>query len=85
VRRVLVQLRDLGYVYVTALQIRDLLWQDLQEKFVNREEFDKYWHNTKIGLRLQKYRVGRARVSKRDTHRKYCLSLMTLPTNTDDG
>jgi hypothetical protein len=81
VRRVLVQLHDLGYVYVTALQIRDFLWQNLQEKFVSREECDKYWHNTKIGLRLQKYRVGRARVSKRDTHRKYCLTLMILPTN----
>ncbi|MDR2203769.1 MAG: hypothetical protein LBE76_05680 [Nitrososphaerota archaeon] len=83
VRRVLVQFRSLGYVYVTALQVRDFLWQDLQEKFVSREEFDKYWHNTKIGLRLQKYRVGRARVSKRDTHRKYCLTLMTLPINDD--
>ena len=78
VRQVLVRFHSLGYVYVTALQVRDFLWQDLHERFVSRQAFDKYWHNTKIGLRLRKYRVGRARVSKKDYHRKYCLSSMTL-------
>jgi hypothetical protein len=68
------QLRALSAMQVTISQVRELLWQQSQEKFDSRNEFDRYWSNTKLGLMLKKYTCGRTRVSVKDSRRKYYLA-----------
>jgi hypothetical protein len=66
-------LRTLGNVQVTISQIRELLWQQSQDKFASRNEFNRYWNNTKLGLMLKKYTSGRTQISMKDGRRKYHL------------
>jgi len=82
VKPVLVQLRGLGHVYVTLLQVREVLWENVWQEFVSREEFDRYWNDKRLGDVLKSYRVGRARVNRKGGKRKYCLTSVSV---TDDA
>jgi hypothetical protein len=68
------KLRALSGVQVTISQVRELLWQQSQDKFANMDEFDRYWNNTKLGLMLKKYTSERTRISVKDSRRKYYLA-----------
>ncbi len=68
------QLRVLGNMQVTISQVRELLWQQSQDKFAHRDEFDSYWNNTKLGLMLKKCAFGRTRISIKDSRMKYYLA-----------
>lgn len=71
--KIMLQLRALSAAQVTIGQVRELLWQQSQDKFVNMDEFDRYWNNTKLGIMLKKYSFGRTQVSMKDGRRKYRL------------
>jgi len=73
-RKVLDTLRGLGFVYVTAEQICDFLWKEVFHEFRDREAFDKYWNGTKLGIVLRRCGIRRARISRLDGRRKYCLT-----------
>jgi hypothetical protein len=73
IEKALHQLRVLGNSQVILSQIHEVLWEVSLERFISREEFDKYWNKTKLGLILQKYRVERTRVGKNDGRRKYYI------------
>ncbi|MDR1992846.1 MAG: hypothetical protein LBQ98_05015 [Nitrososphaerota archaeon] len=77
-KAVLSKLRDMGHIQVTTAQIHEVLWQHSLQNFATREEFDKYWNRTKLGLMLRKCMVGRARVGANDGRRLYRLQEVTL-------
>ena len=64
----------LGHNNVTTEQVRNVLWQNSTERFVNRIEFDAYWNNTRLGVLLQKCNCSRIRVGFNNRHRKYFLT-----------
>jgi len=74
-KKTLDQLRALGHIQVTADQILDVLWQQLSsQNFAGRDEFDRYWNGTKLGIMLRHCgMVKHARVGKGDRRRKYFL------------
>jgi len=67
------QLRALKILQVTISQVRELLWQQSQDKFSNRKEFDRYWNNTKLGLMLKAFTYRRTQISNTDGRKKYLL------------
>jgi hypothetical protein len=67
-------LRALGYSKVTVAQVREVLWQNSQQRFTSRAEFDLYWTPRRLGLLLQKCGCGRMRVGFSNRHRKYSLT-----------
>jgi len=71
--KVLKRFRGLGCVVVTVLQVREGLWQDLCGGFVSREEFDKCWNNTRVGLLLRECVLRNSRFGVNDRWRKYYL------------
>ena len=72
--KIVLKLRALSGVQVTISQVRELLWQQSQDKFANMDEFDRYWNNTKLGIMLKKYTSERTRISLKDSRRKYYLA-----------
>ena len=72
------KLRDMGHTQVTVAQIHEVLWQQSSQNFVTKEEFDKHWNGTKLGLMLRKCMVGRDRVGANDGRRLYRLQGATL-------
>ena len=75
VRRGLGQFCVLGYRYVTAKQVLDILWENSFLKFDDdRGTFDRYWTKNRLGKVLQKCGLSsRSRISSRDGRRKYEL------------
>lgn len=67
------QLKTSRIEHVTISQIRELLWQQSQNKFASRDEFNQYWNNTKLGLTLKKYSLGWKQISAKDGRKKYRL------------
>ncbi|MCL2359399.1 MAG: hypothetical protein LBH74_07070 [Nitrososphaerota archaeon] len=67
------QLRTQNNKYVTTTQIRELLWQNTDQKDTNKPDFEKHWNNTKLGRMLKKYNIERTRVRKNDGRRKYAI------------
>jgi len=70
-KKALCQLRGAGCVLITIDQIREVLWQLSGNNFDNREEFDKYWNNTKFGVMLKDVTSDRSRVGENDGRRTY--------------
>ncbi len=68
-------LRVRGAKLVTISQVREMLWQRSHDKFANREEFEKYWNEHRLGFSLKKYVSERTRISRKDARRKYQLAL----------
>jgi hypothetical protein len=71
--RAVKQLRRLKILQVTISQVRELLWQQSHDKFSNRNEFDRYWNNTKLGLMLKAFTYRRTQISNTDGRKKYLL------------
>jgi len=76
--KVVQQLKALSNQQVTLSRIRELLWQQSHDKFTDRNEFDRYWNNSKLGLELRKCASKRTQISKKDGRRKYLLKDDTL-------
>ncbi|MDR0460617.1 MAG: hypothetical protein LBH62_04170 [Nitrososphaerota archaeon] len=70
-KKALCQLRGAGCVLITIDQIREVLWQLSGNSFDSREEFDKYWNNTKFGVMLKDFTFDRSRVGENDGRRTY--------------
>jgi hypothetical protein len=66
-----------GYRYVTAKQVREILWTNSFLRLDNdRRTFDRYWTKNRLGKILQKCGLSsRSRISNRDGRRKYDLTL----------
>jgi hypothetical protein len=73
VNKVLDSFGALGCEVVTVSQVLEELWRNLCGSFVSREEFDKCWNNTKLGLMLRECTVRKVRMGMKDRHQKYYL------------
>jgi len=71
--KTITHLRDQGNTQVTIKQIRENLWQQTQQRFANRAEFEMHWNNTKLGRILKKHTWKRTRIGKYRGQRKYNL------------
>ena len=60
-----------GYKQATLKQIQESLWRLSHGEFEDREEFDEYWNNAKVGVALKKMGVKRGRIGKRRTRIYY--------------
>lgn len=70
--------------FVTFEYVLELLWEDAFHGFVDRDAFDSYWNNTKLGKLLLKYGVSsRSRISNRDNRRLY--EVTSNKNNTADN
>ena len=72
-KKALAELVSLGYVHVMVEQILEMLWQTVGYRFVIREEFERYWNETRLGLVLQSCGIGRTRAGHGDRRWRYCL------------